>query len=110
MMVVPTNFIPRRFRSLEICRTDRYWCENIIRIQNDFPIRKAPEIAVKRAKLLLDGKEHPSILDGGLDLGPVADNPGVGHQSLHLLWAVSGHHCRFKAVKGGTKRLPFFKW
>ena len=34
--------------------------KNIIRIQNDFPIRKAPEIAVKGAKLLLDGKE-PSL-------------------------------------------------
>ena len=35
--------------------------KNIIRIQNDFPIRKAPEIAVKRAELLLDGKEHPAF-------------------------------------------------
>ena len=82
---------------------------SIICIQNDLASGKAPEIAVKKAELLLNGEKDLGILDSCQDFAPVADDPRVLHQCLDFFWAVLGDHGRFKVVKGSAERLPLIQ-
>src|SRR5262249_34365017 len=53
----------------------------LLRLVADEP----PNVLVKRAELFLHHQERLGILDGSLDLQPVADDPGVRQQALALL-------------------------
>jgi hypothetical protein len=47
----------------------------------------------------------PGVGDGGLDLGPVADDAPVGEQPLHVGRAEAGHRGRVETGERGPERL-----
>src|SRR5882724_2311479 len=59
-----------------------------------------PDVPVERAELLLDAQQGLGIGDGGLDLEPVADDSGVGHQLADLGPAVFRDVGRIESGKG----------
>lgn len=54
-------------------------------------------------------RNTPAFWDGGLDLGPVADDPGVAISTSTFSGPYPATTAWDKAVKGGMKRLPFFQ-
>ncbi len=46
------------------------------------------------------------VVDGGFDLGAVANDAGVAHQARHVARAESGHDRRFEIAKGPAEVLP----
>ena len=70
---------------------------------------KSPNVLVKRAEFVLHGQEHFRILDGSLDLQPVADDPGIGQQAPSLFLAVLGDDGRIEIVEGFPVVLSFFQ-
>src|SRR5579863_1278528 len=60
-------------------------------------VEPAGEGAVARP----DGLQTPSVLDGCLDLQPVADNSRIGHQSLHVTRTKGGNTVDVEAAKCG---------
>src|SRR5579864_2220945 len=63
-------------------------------------IHETPNILVKRAELSLHCQEHSRILDGSLDLQPVANDPRIRQQALSLFLAIFGNDGRIEFVKG----------
>ena len=53
------------------------------RVHDGPPAHEAPDVGVEGAELLLDGQEGTGVADRRLDLGPVADDAGVGQELLH---------------------------
>jgi hypothetical protein len=47
-----------------------------------------------------DGEIGLGVADAGLDLQPVADDAGIGHQPLAFGRRVARHHLRIEAIEG----------
>lgn len=63
------------------------------------PVREAPA-------LLPDLQEHAGVGDRRLDLPPVPDDPGVRHESLHVVLPVGGDLHGVEAAVRLAERLP----
>ena len=53
----------------------------------------------ERAVALPEREENPGVVDDGLDLEAVSDDPGVREQALLLPGAVTGHDLRIEALE-----------
>src|SRR3990172_5175363 len=50
-----------------------------------------PDIGIETAELFDNFEKGTRVLDGGFDLAPVTDDPGVGQQLLHFRLVVLGN-------------------
>ncbi len=51
-------------------------------VDDGFAADEAPDIGIEAAKFLLDFDEGPGVQDACRDLGPVADDAGIGQKCL----------------------------
>ena len=56
--------------------------------------------------MLVELQERAGVVDGGLDLEPIAHNAGVGHETSHVLGAVAGNALGVEGMEGGAKVFP----
>src|SRR5579871_544761 len=70
---------------------------------------ESPNVLVERAEVSLHGQERLGILGGGLDLQPVADDPGVCQQALALLLIIPGDDGGIEVVEGSPVVLSFLE-
>src|SRR6516162_3475630 len=70
---------------------------------------ESPNVLVKCADVVLHRQECLGILDGSLDLQPVADDPWIGQQTLPLFLVVLGDDGRIELVEGFPIVLSLFE-
>src|SRR6185312_5083501 len=68
-------------------------------------IEPGGETAMLRANRL----NPPGVLDGGLDLEPVADDARIAEESRHVLGLVSGHPVDVEAIEGIEEGLALLE-
>ena len=90
MIVEPTNFMPRFFKSFEMA-SDRGEVARGMPLSSQgrggrpalhqrFAVGPLPKVAIEAAKLLPDGGKHSGVAHGRRNFAPVADDAGVGVQ------------------------------
>src|SRR5262245_43401893 len=75
-----------RFRSL-----GRDFLERLPGVLLRLVSNESPDVLVKGADFVLYGQEYLRILDGSVDLEPIADDSGIRQQALALFLAVPGN-------------------
>ena len=103
-MVVPTNRIPRFFRSAEIA-SESAGVVFVLFMENLFTA-PMPEIGRKAAPLALNLKKDLCVPHRRIDLTPVADDTGVCTERRAFFLAESADRQRVKAFKRLPERLP----
>jgi len=66
-------------------------------------------VGIKAAEFLLYLQKGPGVLDGGVDLLPVADDARILQQFLDLGCIVLGDFCRIKVVEGFPISFSLFE-
>ena len=85
-------------------RLGRHRLEARVPVDLRAAVEEAPQEAGK-ARALLQLQQRPRIVDGGLDLEPVAHDAGIGHQAGDVLGAVAGDARRLEVVEGAAEVL-----
>jgi hypothetical protein len=68
---------------------------------------EAPHVGGQRAALLAQLPAAAGVVDGGLDLGPVADDAGVLQQTLDSLRVEPSHGVDVEGLEGAPEVLAF---
>ena len=108
-MVGPQNANPSALSALPIARETgvSVWISGRVRAVPWIgrPSTKSQRKRAKPGRLLLDPQPGPRARDGALDLGAVADDPGIGHQPRHVGLREAGDPLRIEIREGVAK--PF---
>ena len=113
MIVDPTNPNPRAFRSFEMAS------ESSVRggisdcvfqwLTSGFPPVQPHRYASKLPQLLLHLEEAFRVVDRGSDLGPVANDAGIGEQPRDIPRAEARHARGIESAVGGAVGVPLFQ-
>jgi len=70
---------------------------------------KAPHIGLKAATFVLNRQKRAGIFDGGTDLEPITDDPGIGQERGHPGRVVFRDAARIEPIEHGPVMGTFFK-
>src|SRR5579864_110921 len=66
------------------------------------PVDETPQVGIERAEFAPDAEKGAGVVDGGLDLQPVADDAGVAEQPPDVAGAEARYLCRVEPGKGAA--------
>ena len=110
----PRNLKPRCFRSLDqataSAREGFVIFDRAHAVDDRLAADPGPHVFGEGAEFVADFEQALGVVDGGFDLGPIADDAGVVHQPLDVARGEAGDFAIVEPGEGGASSLLFASW
>ena len=112
-MVGPTKRKPSAFSALEMALETGVSAGTVLKLRVPVdlraPVEEAPQERRQGCVRCCELQQRARVVDGGLDLEPVAHDAGIGHQAGDVLGAVAGDALGVEAVEGAAEILALLQ-